>query len=104
MPGLSKVPNCHHYHLRYNLITCIAQLSSSSDSNVQQAEVAQKDLLVVFLITMALIAKQDFHRVLSKRIGEIGNSCTRDLEIKAHTLKGDMFMHLLRERVFEACL
>ena len=32
------------------------------------------------------------------------NSCIEDLEIKAHTLKGNMFMHFLRENVFEACL
>ena len=98
------VPNCHHYHLRYNLNRCIAQLSSCSDSNVQQTGLAQKDLPVVVLITMALIATRDFHRVSSKRIGEIVNSCINDLEIKAHTLKGDMFMNFLRESVFEACL
>ena len=81
------VPNCHHYHLRYNLNQCIAQLSSCSDSNVQQTGLAQKDIPVVVSITMALIATQDFHR-----------------EIKARALKGDMFMHFLRESVFEACL
>ena len=53
---------------------------------------------------MALIATQDFHSVSSKRIGETVNSGIDDLEIKAHTLKGDMFMQFLRETVFEACL
>ena len=53
---------------------------------------------------MALIATRDFHRVSSKRIGEIVNSCINDLEIKAHTLMGDMFTNFLRESVFEACL
>ena len=53
---------------------------------------------------MALIAKQDFHKFSSKRIGEIVNSCINDLEIKAHTLKRDMIMNFLRESVFEACL
>ena len=98
------VPNCHHYHLRYNLNRCIAQLSSCSDSNVQQTGLAQKDLPVVVLITMALIATRDFHRVSSKRIGEIVNSCINDLEIKAHTLMGDMFTNFLRQSVFEALL
>ena len=87
------VPNCHNYHFRYNLNRFIAHLSSCSDSNVQQTGLAQKDLPVVVLITMALIATRDFHRVSSKRIGEIVNSCINDLEIKAHTLKGDMFMN-----------
>ena len=36
-------------------------------------------------------------------IGEIVNLCIDDLEIKAHTLKGDMFMHFLKESVFETC-
>ena len=98
------VPNCHHYHLRYNLYRCIAQLSDCNDSNVQQTGLAQKDLLVVALITMALIATREFHRISSKRIGEIVNSCIYDLEIKTHTLKGDMLMNFLRESVFEACL
>ena len=98
------VPNCHQYHLRYNLNQCIAQLSSCSDSNVQQTGLAQKGISVIVLITMALIATQNFYRVSSRRIGEIVNSCTNDLEIKAHTLKGDMFMHFLRESVFEAGL
>ena len=53
---------------------------------------------------MALNAMRDFYRVSSKRIGEIVNSSIDDLEIKAHTLMGDMFMHLLRESVFQACL
>ena len=53
---------------------------------------------------MALIGPQDFHRVSSKRIGEIINSYIDDLEIKAHTLKGDTFTHLLKESLFEACL
>ena len=102
MSGLSRVPNCHHYH---NLNRCIAQLSRCSDSDVQQAGLARKDLPVVVLITMALIAIRDFHRVSSKKkIGEIVNSCIDDLEIKAHTLKRDVFMHFLRESVFEACL
>ena len=79
---------CHQYHLRYNLNQCIVQLSSCSDSNVQQTGLAQKDPPVVVLITMALIATQDFHRVSSQRIGEIVNSCIDDLEIKAHALKG----------------
>ena len=104
VPGLSMVPNCHQYHLRYNLNQCIAQLSSCSDSNVQQTGLAQKGISVIVLITMALIATQNFYRVSSRRIGEIVNSCTNDLEIKAHTLKGDMFMHFLRESVFEAGL
>ena len=95
------VPNCHLYH---NFNRCIAQLSSCSGSNVQQLRLAQKDLLVAVLITMALIAMRDIHRVSSKRIGEIVNSCTNDLQIKAHTLKGDMFMNFLRESVFEDCL
>ena len=68
VPGLDMVPNCHHYHFRYNLYQCIAQLSSCSDSNVQQTGLAQKDLPVVVLITMALISTRDFHRVSSKRI------------------------------------
>ena len=75
-----------------------------SDSDVQQTGLAQKDLSVVVLITMALIAMRDFHRVLSKRVGEIINYCIDDLEINAHTLKGDMIMHFLRESVFQACL
>ena len=104
MPGLPTVPNCHHYHLEYNLNWCIAQLSGSSDSNIQQAGLARKDLPVVVLITMALIAMRDFHRVLSKRVGEIINYCIDDLEINAYTLKGDMIMHFLRESVFQACL
>ena len=104
MPGLSIVQNCHHYHLRYNLNRCIAQLSSCSHSHVQQTRHAQKDLTGVVLIITALIATRDFRGVSSKRIGEIINSCIDDLEIKAHTLKGDMFMHFLRESVFEACL
>ena len=95
VPGSSIVPNCHHYHLRYNLNQCIAQLSSCSDSKVQQSRLAQNDLPVVVLITMALIATRDFRRVSSKRIGEIVNFCVDDLEIKAHMLKGDTFMHLL---------
>ena len=98
------VSNCHHYHLRNSLNQCIAQLSGCSDSKVQQTELAQKDSPVVVLITMALIATHDFHRVSSKMIGEIVNSCIDDLEIKAHKLKGDMFMHFLKESVFEACL
>ena len=98
------VPNCHHYHVRYNLNQCIAQLSSCSDSNVHQTRLAEKDLPIVVIITLALIATQDFHRVLSKKDWEIVNSCIDDLEIGAHTLKGDMFMHFLRESVFEACL
>ena len=79
------VPNCHHYHLRYSLNQCIAQLSSCSDSNVQQTGLAQKDSPVVALITMALIATWDFHRVRvsSERFGEIVNSCIDDLEMKA---------------------
>ena len=95
------VPNCHRYHLRYNLNQCIAELSSCSACNVQQTGLAQKDIPAVVLITMALIATQDFHRVSSKRIGKIVNSCIDDLEIKAHTLKGDtcMLMHSLRESV-----
>ena len=99
--GLSRVPNCHHYHY---LNRYIAQLSNSGDSDVQQTGLAQKDLPVVVLFTMALIAIRDFHRVSLKKIGETINSCIDDLEIKTHTLKGDMFMHFLRERVFEACL
>ena len=75
------VPNCHNYHFRYNLNRFIAHLSSCSDSNVQQTGLAQKDLPVVVLITMALISTRDFHRVSSKRIGEIVNSCINDLEI-----------------------
>ena len=98
------VPNYHHYHLRYNLNQCIAHLSSCSESNVQQTRFAQKDSPVVVLITVAPITTRDFHRVSSKRIGEIVNSCIDYLEIKAHTLKGDTFMHLLKESVFEACL
>ena len=103
VPGLSMVPNCHHYHLRYSLNRCIAQLSSCSSCHVQQTGPAQKDSLVVVLITMALIAMRDFQRVSSKRIGEIVNSCINDLEIKAHTLMEDTFMHLLIESVFQAC-
>ena len=80
------VPNCHHYHSRYNLNWCIAQLSSCSDSNVQQTELSQKDLPVVVLIIMALIATRDFHKVSLKKIGEMVNSCINDLEIKAQTL------------------
>ena len=38
--GLSMVPNCHKNH---SLCQCIAQLSSCSDSNVQQTRLAQKD-------------------------------------------------------------
>ena len=91
-------------HLSYNLNRCIAQLSSCSDLNIQQTGLAQKDSPVVALITMALIATRDFHRVSSKRIGEIVNPCIDNLEIKAHTLKGDMCMHFVREIVFEACL
>ena len=87
------VPNCHHYYLRYNLNRCIAQLCSCSGSNVQQTGLAQKDLPVVVSIAMALIATRDFHRVSSK------NSCINDLEIKANTLKGNMFMNFLRENV-----
>ena len=89
--------NCHHYH---NLNRCIAQLSSSSDSDVHQTGLAQKDLPVVVLFTMALIAMRDFHRLSLRWIGEIISSCINDLEINTHTLERDMF----RERVFEACL
>ena len=88
VPGLSLAPNCHNYHLRYNLNWCIAQLSSCSDSNIQQTGLAQKDIPLAVLITMALIATWDFHRVSSKRIGEIVNSGINDLEIKAHRLMG----------------
>ena len=98
------VPNCHHYHLRYNLNQCIAQLSSCSDSNVQQTGLAQKELPVDCYNHNSFDCKRDFHKVSSKRIGEIVNSCIDDLEIEAHTLKGDMFMHFLRESVFDACL
>ena len=101
MSGLSRVPSCHHYH---NLNRFIAQLSSCSDSDVQQTGLIQKDLPVVVLITMALIAMLDFHRVSLKRIGEIINSCIDDMEINTHTLKKDMFMHFFRENVFQACL
>ena len=66
VPGLSLVPNCHQYHLRYNSNQCIAQLSSCNDSNVQQTGLAQKDIPVVVLITMALIATQDFHSFIKK--------------------------------------
>ena len=59
-------PNCHHHHLRYNLNPHIAQLSSCSDSNVQQNQACPKDLAVVGLITMALIATRDFHKVQQK--------------------------------------
>ena len=104
VPGLSMVPNCHHYHLRYNLYQCIAQLSSRSDSNVQHTRLAQKDLPLVVLIIMALTATGDFHGVSSMRIREIVYSCINDQEIKAHTLKTDMFMNFLRESAFEACL
>ena len=90
------VPNCHHYHLRYNFNQSIAQFSSCSGSNAQQVGLAQKDLPVVVLITI--------FRVSSKTIGEIVNSCIDDLQIKAHTLKGDMFINFLRESVFEDCL
>ena len=76
VPGLSMVPNCHHYYLRYNLNRCIAQLCSCSGSNVQQTGLAQKDLPVVVSIAMALIAMRDFHRVSSKK------SCINDLERK----------------------
>ena len=44
VPGLSMVPNCHHYHLRYSLNWSMAQLSSFSDSTVQQTGFAQKRL------------------------------------------------------------
>ena len=66
VPGLSMAPNCLNYHLRYNLNWCIAQLSSCSDSNVQQTGLAQKDLPVVVLITMALIATWNFHSFIKK--------------------------------------
>ena len=98
------VPNCHHYHLRYNLNQCIAQLSSCSDSNVQQTGLARKDLPVDCYNRNGSDCKRDFHTVSSKRIGEIVNSCIDDLEIEAHTLKGDMFMRCLIESVFDACL
>ena len=101
MCRVSMVPNCHHYHLRYNLNRCTAQLSSCSDSNVQQTGLAQKDLPVVVLITMALIATQDFHRVHQKIPASVAID---DLKIKVHTLKGDIFMNFLRKSVFEACL
>ena len=97
---MSRVPNCHHYH---NVNRCAAQLTRCSDTDVQQTRLAQKDLPVVVLITMALIAMRDFHRASSKRIGEIINSCINDLEINTHA-KGDTFMHFLRESVFEAYL
>ena len=32
-------------------------------------------------------------------IGEIVNFCGNNQAIKAHTLKGDMFMHFLKENV-----
>ena len=99
MPGLSMVPNCHHYRLRYNLNRWIAQSRSCSESNVQETWLAQKDLLVVFLITMALIAKRDFCRVSSKRNGEIVNFCIDALEIKGNLLKVDRFM-LSSEKVY----
>ena len=78
---------CHHFHLRYNLNRCIAQLSSCSGSTVQQGGLAQKDLPVVVSVTMALIATRDFQRVSSKKMGEIINSCIDGLQIKAHTLR-----------------
>ena len=59
---------------------------------------------MVVLIIMAQITTRDFHRVASKRIGEIVNSWIDDVEIKAHTLKGDMIMNFLKKSVFEACL
>ena len=69
------VPNCHHHHLRYNNINrCNAQLSSCSASNAQLIGLAQKDLPIVVLVTMALIATRDFHRVSSTWIGETVNS------------------------------
>ena len=68
-------------------------------SDVQQTRLAQKDLQVVVFITMALIAISDF-----RRLGEIINSCINNLEINAHTLKRDVFIHFIRESVFEACL
>ena len=98
------MPNRHNYHLRYNLNRCVAQFSSSSDSNAQKTRLAQKDIPIVVLITMALIATRDFHRVSSKRIGEIVNSSINDREIKAHTIMGDMLTNFLGESVFEACL
>ena len=91
-------------YLRYNLNRCIAQLSSCSDSNVQQTGIAQKDIPVVFFNTFALTATRGFHRVSSKGIEKMVKSWIDDLEIKAYTLKGDMFTNFLRERVFEACL
>ena len=61
-------------------------IGSCIDSNVQQTGLAQKDIPVVVLYTMALIETHDFRRVSSKRTGEIVNSCIDDLEIKAHML------------------
>ena len=89
------------YPFKIQLNRCVAQLSSCSDY-VQQTGLAQKDIPVVVLIAMALIATRDFHRVSSKRIGEIVNSCINDLEIKAHSLMGDMFTNFLRESVCKA--
>ena len=64
----------------------------------------KKDLPIVVLIAMALIATRDFHSFI-KKDWRNGRFLHRDdLEIKAHTLKRDMFMHFLRESVFAAWL
>ena len=91
------MPNCHHYH---NLNRCIAQLSRCSDSDVQQTGLAQKDLPVIVLITMTVIAMRDFHRVSSK--GYEKSSIPASMIWKL-MLKGDTFMHFLRDSVFDAC-
>ena len=65
---------------------------------------AQKDLSVVVLIIIALIATRDFHGFSSKRIGGIVHSRINDQEIKACAIKRDMFMNVFREKVFEVCL
>ena len=91
VPGLYMIPNCHYYHCKLNFYNCFA-LSHSPN------RVAKKDLVVEWLWL-----QQSF----PKRIGEIVNSCrnTGSQAIKVHILKGDMFMHFLKENMlFEACL
>ena len=103
VPGVSLVPNCRNYHLRYNLNWSIAQLSSCSDSNVQQTGLAQKDIPVVVLITMALIATRDFQSFIKKdwRNCQFLHKMIWKLKL---TRKWEICLRISPEKVFEACL
>ena len=107
VPGMSMMPNCHYYHCKLNFNNCFA-LSHSPN------RVAKKDLVVEWLWLQQVVEWLWLQQVVEwlwlqqsfpKRIGEIVNSCRNSQAIKVHILKGDMFMHFLKENMlFEACL